>query len=135
MIAAATRARAASRHDEQRRHDEVERALRRPGHARQHRRPQLEERHALAGHVLALVDEELGRRRGELHLHAVAVRELHDIEDGLLVEVRLCEHELVRPLPLEQPPAGRATRRPGWPGDPRDRPDDLDPDPAARGAS
>ncbi len=99
-------------HEERERDDQVERALRRPLDPRQHRRPQLEQRHALAGDVLALVDEELGRGRSELDLHPVPMGELDDLEDGLLVEVRLGEHELVRPLcPRAAPRAARATRR------------------------
>ena len=42
--------------------DEVEHALRHPVGAREDRRAQLEERHALPGHVLAALDQQLGRR-------------------------------------------------------------------------
>ena len=113
--------------------DQVERALRRPLDPRQHRRPQLEQRHALARDVLALVDEQLGRGGGELDLHPVPVGELDDLEDGLLVEVRLGQHELVGPPVLEQHRQlleRRAERR--RPGRGGEGADDLDTDPPAR---
>ena len=112
--------------------NEVEDPLRRPLEPAQHRRPQLEQRDALAGDVLALVDEELGGRRGELHLDAVAVGELDDVEHGLLVEVRLGEHELVGTSLLEErrQPVERASEARGARVD-CEPPHDLEPDPAA----
>ena len=88
--------------DEQQSHDEVEHALRGPRDAREQRRTQLEQRDAFAGHVLALVDEQLGRARRQLDLHPVPVCELDDAQHRLLVEVGFGQHELVRTLVLEQ---------------------------------
>ena len=90
----------------------------RPVGAGEHRRAQLEERHALAGHVLAALDQQLGRLRREPHLHARAVRRLDDLEHGLLVEVALVQDHLVRPRPARaalasgpSPPGRRTSRR------------------------
>ena len=55
-------------------------ALHGPLRAGEDRRPQLEERHALARHVLAALDQQLGRPRRDAHLHAAAVRSLDDLE-------------------------------------------------------
>ena len=117
------------------RDDEVERAFRRPREPAQHRRAELEERHALAGHVLALVDEELGRRRGELHPDARA--------GGRAGRRRAPTARRSRPPPARArrdararaaPRAARARRR-GPTGPARARSaDDVDPDPAPRGA-
>ncbi len=108
----------------------------RPGEAAEDRRSQLEQRQPLTGDVLALVDEELGRGRRELDLHAEAVGPLHDVEDGSLVQVPLREEQLVGLDGADHPldggevvreelhaPGSRATR---------DRADDLDRDPATR---
>ena len=113
------------------RDDDVEDALRRPGEPGEQRWAELEERQPLPRHVLALVDEELGCGRRELHLDAVAVGELHDAEDRLLVEVGLGEDELVWSLRLEH---GGETLERLRPPDVGDGVDDVDPDPAAGGA-
>ena len=62
----------------------------------------------------------------------MAVGELDDVEHGLLVEVRLGEHELVGTSLLEErrQPVERASEAPGARVD-REPPHDVDPDPAA----
>ena len=75
--------------------EEVEGPLRDPAPSRQDRRAQVEQQHALARRVLALLDEQLGRARGEPHLDARAVGALDDIEHRSLVEVGLGEDQLV----------------------------------------
>ena len=81
--------------------DDVEGPLHRPVEPREDGRSQLEERHALAGHVLALVHEQLGRVRREPHLHALPVRLLDDVEHRALVVGGLGEQQLVRSRRLE----------------------------------
>ena len=81
--------------------DEVERALHGPVGAGQDRRAQLEERNALAGHVLAALHEQLGRPRRQPDLHSGPVRDLDDLEHGLLVEVALVQDHFVRAVPLD----------------------------------
>ena len=54
--------------------------LDRPVGAGEHGRSELEQRHALARHVLAALEQQLGRLRGDPHLHAGAVRRLDDLE-------------------------------------------------------
>ena len=75
--------------DDEHAHDEVEPALHRPVPPGQHGRPELEERRALSRHVLAALDEELGRVGREPHLDSLAVRLLDDLEHRPLVEVGL----------------------------------------------
>ena len=86
------------------------------------------------GHVLAALDEELGRVGREPHLDPLPVRLLDDLEDGPLVEVGLREDHLVGAhVARARAGARRATpssRRPGRPvlGD---RADELVGEPAA----
>ena len=82
-------------HDHEDAQNEVERALDRPFPAGQHGRAELEERRALSRHVLAPLDEQLGRVGREPDLDSLAVRLLDDLEDGALVEVGLREDDLV----------------------------------------
>ena len=82
-------------------HDEVEASLHRPVPARQDRRAKLEERRPLARHVLATLNEELGRVGREPHLDPLTVGLLDDLEDRSLVEVGLREDHLVRPHLIE----------------------------------
>ena len=76
---------------------EVERLLHRPVGTGEHGRLQLEERHALAGHVLAALQQQLRRLRRDSHAHAVAVGRLDEVEHRLLVHTALTEDDLVRP--------------------------------------
>ena len=115
--------------------EEVEAALHRPVPAGQDRRAQLEERRALAGHVLAPLDEELGRVGREPHLDPRAVRLLDDLEHRPLVEVGFREDHLVRPHLIEHERELGARRRAA--GSParlvrRDDADELVGEPAAR---
>ena len=97
--------------------DEVERPLHDPVRAGEDRRAQLEERDALAGHVLAPLHEQLGRPRRQPHLDAGPMRDLDDLEHGLLVEVALVQDHLVRTVALDPareqlaPAAARTCRR------------------------
>ena len=103
--------------EDERADDEVEAALHRPVRAGEDRRPQLEERRALARHVLAALDEELRRVGREPHLHPLPVRLLDHLEHGALVEVGLGEDQLVGPHLLEhEPRARRASRAAAKPG-------------------
>ena len=59
----------------------------------------LEERHRLAGHVLAALDQELGRARCDPHAHAAAVRGVDELEQLLLGEAVVGDDQLVeRPV-------------------------------------
>ena len=118
------------------RHHEVERSLDGPVRTRQHRRPQLEQGHALARHVLALLDEKLGRARSEPDLDATAVRRLHHLEHPALVEITLAQDQLVQRHALENggklveaSEHGQARRRRV-----RDRPEEVEVDAPARRA-
>ena len=101
--------------------DEVESALHRPVPTGQDGRAQLEQRRALARHVLPSLHEQLGRVGCEPHLDALPVRLLDDLEHGALVEVGLGEDHLVRPnlveddrelrVPTQQPEAGDGVGR------------------------
>ena len=82
-------------HDDEHAHDEVESSLHRPVPAREHGRPELEQRCALARHVLAALHEQLGRVGREPHLDALTMRLLDDLEHRPLVEVGLREDHLV----------------------------------------
>ena len=117
---------------------EVEPALDDPVGADEDRRPQLEQRDALAGHVLAMpLDEELGRPRRDANLHAAAVRLLDDLDQLAVVEVGVGHDQLVdvvlgqhrrerRELPEHL--QARAVRRRG------DGADEVVVDPATAGA-
>ena len=80
---------------------DVERALDDPVRACEHRRPELEERHALARHVLAPLHEQLCGLRRQPHADATAVRRLDDRQHALLVQLLLREDQLVRALARE----------------------------------
>ena len=102
MIASAISSHSGQPDDEhERADDEVERPLHRPVPAGEHGRAQLEERHALTGHVLAALDEELGGLGREAHLDPLPVGLLDDLEHRALVERGLGEDHLVRPDALE----------------------------------
>ena len=75
--------------------DDVEHALHRPVETGEHRRPQLEERHALAGDVLDALRQELRRRRRDAHLDAPAVRLLDEIEQLLVADIDAADDQLV----------------------------------------
>ena len=77
--------------------DEIERLLHDPVRPGEHRRAQLEERHPLAGNVLAALQQQLGRLRCDPHFHAGAMRRLDDLQHGRLFEVALVEDHLVGP--------------------------------------
>ena len=74
--------------------------------AREDRRPQLEERHALARHVLATLDEQLRRARGHANLRPTPVSQIDELEqlvvrdrrfgDDQLVDLPTCQHEIDR---------------------------------------
>ena len=86
--------------------------------AGEHRRPQLEERHALPGDVLGAVDEQLGRPRRDPHPDAAPVRLLDDLEQPLLGSRRrrrsarrtVVEHARRAARRARQPGAARASR-------------------------
>ncbi len=82
-------------HDHEDAQHEVERSLHGPLPAGEDGRPQLEERRALPGHVLAALHEQLGRVGREPDLDALLVRLLDHLEDGPLLEVGLGEDDLV----------------------------------------
>ena len=88
-------------HDDEDAHEEVETSLHRPLPARQDRRAELEERRALARHVLAPLNEELGRVGRETHFDPLAMCLLDDLENRSLVEVGLREDHLVGPHLIE----------------------------------
>ncbi len=121
----------AEQHQQQRRADDVERALEREVDALEHRRPQLEQRHRLAGHELGAVDQDLHRRRREPHAHAAPVALVDELDRVDLGEVGIGDDHLVDRArdastrsrsasePSERRPlAGSALRR--------EEPDDLD---------
>ena len=121
--------------DDERRHDEVEHALRRPVDAREDRRAQLEERDRLPGDVLGALREDLGGRRRDAHLHAALVRLLDELDELVVGHVAAVHDQLVdgcfreharqvveRAEPRERDPVLRR----------RDRADELVVDPAAR---
>ena len=86
-------------HDQQqRRADEVERALQREVDALEHGRAQLEQRHRLPGHELGAVDQDLHRRRREPHAHAAPVALVDELDRLVLGEVRVGDDHLVDPL-------------------------------------
>ena len=81
---------------DQRADDEVEAALHEPVCSDEDRRAQLEQRHALTGHVLAsALDQELRRPRGDTHLHPTPVRLLDDLHQLAVAEVRVGDDQLV----------------------------------------
>ena len=77
------------------RDEEVERPLDHPVGADEHRRPQLEERRALARNELGALDEQVGGLRRDPHLDPGAVRQIDDVEELPVGEVRVGDDQLV----------------------------------------
>ncbi len=128
-------------HDQQqRRADDVERALQREVDALEDRRAELEQRHRLSRHELGALDQDLHRRRRQAHPHPAPVAlvdQLHRIDLG---EVRVGDDHLVDPLVRQHlaagPPASPAERRPlARQRARREEADELDASSAARRAS
>ena len=115
--------------------DQVEPALDDPVGACEDRRPELEERNALPGHVLAPpLDQQLGRARGDPDLHTAPVGLLDDLDELPVVEVGVGHDQLVH-VALRQHGRQRREvaqhRQAGAVGRDRNRADELVVDPAA----
>src|SRR3989304_1454143 len=82
--------------------EEVEGPLERPVGPREHGWAQLEERHALARDVGRLVRQELRGRRRHPHGYAVAVGDVEELDDLLLLEVDALHDDLVRVVTKER---------------------------------
>ena len=120
--------------DQQTADDDVERTLDRPVETGEHRRPQLEQRHALAGDVLRPLPQQLGGGRRDPHLDAGAVRLLDEVEQLLLAEVDAADDQLVEGLLLQHAREvgdGAEHRQPRGRSVGREHADELVVDPAA----
>ena len=95
--------------------DEVEGALERVVDPLEHRGPQREQRHALAGHELGPVDQDLHRRRRDVDRHAALMAEVDELDGPLLREVGVGDDHLLDALPAED----LAAARPGLPSERR----------------
>ena len=115
--------------------DQVEPAFDDPVGPGEDGRPELEERNALPGHVLATpFDEQLGRARGDPDLHAPPVGLLDDVDELSVAEVGVGHDQLVH-FTLRQHRGERREipqhRQAGAVGRDRDGSDELVVDPAA----
>ena len=63
------------------------------------------------GHVLAALDQQLGRARRDAHLHAATMRRLDDLEQPALVEPGVGDDDLVERLVVRARARARARAR------------------------